>query len=37
MGMWVTQANTNGFRGTFDRWGIALTDKGHFCAFRFRR
>jgi len=37
MGMWVTQANKNGFRGRFDRWGIALTDKGHFCAFRFRR
>ena len=37
MGMWVTQANANGFRGSFDRWGIALTDKGHFCAFRFRR
>jgi hypothetical protein len=36
MGMWVTRANTNGFRGTFDRWGIALTDKGHFCAFRLR-
>jgi hypothetical protein len=37
MGMRVTQANANGFRGTFERWGIALTDKGHFCAFRFRR
>ena len=37
MGMWVTQANANGFRGRFDRWGIALTDKGHFCAFHFRR
>ncbi|MFL5497859.1 MAG: hypothetical protein ACJ8AA_04815 [Gemmatimonadaceae bacterium] len=37
MGMWVTQANANGFRGRFDRWGIALTDKGHFCASRFRR
>jgi hypothetical protein len=37
MGMWVTQANANGFRGRFDRWGIALTDQGHFCAFRFRR
>lgn len=37
MGMWVTQANPNGFRGSFDRWGIALTDKGHFCATRFRR
>ena len=35
LGMWVTQANANGFRGRFDRWGIALTDKGHFCAFRF--
>jgi hypothetical protein len=28
MAMWVTQANANGFRGKFDRWGIALTDKG---------
>jgi hypothetical protein len=37
VGMWVTQANANGFRGSFDRWGIVLTDKGHFCAFRFRR
>lgn len=37
MGMWVTQANADGFRGTFDRWGIALTDRGHFCASRFRR
>jgi hypothetical protein len=37
IGMRVTQANTNLFRGSFDRWGIALTDKGHFCAFRFRR
>jgi hypothetical protein len=37
IGMWVTQANANGFRGSFDRWGIVLTDKGHFCAFRFRR
>jgi len=37
MGMWVTQANANGFRGSFDRWGVVLTDKGHFCAFRFRR
>jgi hypothetical protein len=37
MGMWVTQANANGFRGSFDRWGVVLTDKGRFCAFRFRR
>jgi hypothetical protein len=37
MGMWVTQANTNGFRGSFDRWGVVLTDKGHFCASRFSR
>jgi hypothetical protein len=37
MGMWVTQANESGFRGSFDRWGIVLTDKGHYCAYRFRR
>ena len=36
MAMRVIQANSNGFRGTFDRWGIARTDKGHFCAFRVR-
>ncbi|MGH7602862.1 MAG: hypothetical protein ACRENK_02570 [Gemmatimonadaceae bacterium] len=34
MGMWVMQASANAFAGRFDRWGIALTDSGHFCASR---
>ena len=37
MGMWVSQVDANGFRGRFRHWGIALTDKGHYCASRFRR
>jgi hypothetical protein len=35
-GMWVMQADAKAFRGSFDRWGIAMTDKGHFCASRLR-
>jgi hypothetical protein len=36
VGMWVRQADANGFRGTFGPWGIALTEKGHYCAERVR-
>jgi hypothetical protein len=36
VGMWVRQADANGFRGTFGPWGIALVDKGPYCANRVR-
>lgn len=32
--MWVRDANTSGFTGTFEPWGIAIEDKGHYCAQR---
>jgi hypothetical protein len=34
LGMFVREAYANGFRGTFGPWGIAVTDKGHYCAER---
>jgi hypothetical protein len=37
MGMRILEANSQGFRGNFGRWGIALTDSGHFCAQRARQ
>ena len=36
MGMRILEANAQGFRGNFGRWGIAMTDSGHFCAQRMR-
>jgi len=36
VGMRVGQADARGFRGTFGPWGIALTEKGHYCAERVR-
>jgi hypothetical protein len=37
VGMWVRQADANGFRGAFEPWGRAVTDKGHYCAERVQR
>jgi hypothetical protein len=34
LGMWIREADANGFRGTFDPWGIVDDDKGHYCAQR---
>lgn len=34
IGMWIRDANTSGFTGTFEPWGIAIDDKGHYCAQR---
>jgi hypothetical protein len=36
MAMRILESNAQGFRGNFGRWGIALTDRGHFCAERIR-
>lgn len=34
LGMWVRQADPDGFRGFFEPWGIIVDDKGHYCARR---
>jgi hypothetical protein len=34
LGMWVRESDPNGFRGTFQPWGIVSDDKGHYCAER---
>jgi hypothetical protein len=34
LGMFVRQADSAGFRGWFEPWGIVVDDKGHFCARR---
>lgn len=36
MGMEILEANAEGFRGNFGRWGVASTDSGYFCAQRAR-
>jgi hypothetical protein len=33
-GMWIRDADANGFRGTFEPWGIVMDDKGYYCARR---
>jgi hypothetical protein len=37
IGMWVKEIDQNGFRGTFEPWGIVVEDKGHYCAIREKR
>jgi hypothetical protein len=34
VGVQVRSLGTNGFEGIYDRWGIAVTDSGYFCAQR---
>ena len=34
IGAWIREADANGFRGTFEPWGIVVDDRGHYCAYR---
>jgi hypothetical protein len=34
IGMWVRQADADGFSGEFVPWGIVVEDEGHYCARR---
>ena len=34
VGMWLNEITANGFKGTFEPWGIVVDDKGYYCAIR---